>query len=117
MENKILNLPEGQEEMAWLMMGGHLARTRPIRDGMVDDGWSFSTNVPTRTARDTINILRDHYSWRLAMSEFKKLWKMEDNTCWSHMKFIKNTDHLIIKSAPNPLKQEHGIKGLTKNDE
>ncbi|KAK6130981.1 hypothetical protein DH2020_035276 [Rehmannia glutinosa] len=38
-ENAILNLPEGQEQMAWL----------------IDfSGWSLSTNVPIKSARDTV---------------------------------------------------------------
>ncbi|KAI3820187.1 hypothetical protein L1987_14045 [Smallanthus sonchifolius] len=68
MENAMLNLPEGQEEMAWL----------------IDfTGWSFTTNVPVRTAKDTINILQDHYPQRLAVAFlysppriFQAFWKI-----------------------------------------
>ncbi|KAK1427321.1 hypothetical protein QVD17_16004 [Tagetes erecta] len=68
MENAMLNLPEGQEEMAWL----------------IDfTGWSFTTNVPIRTAKDTINILQDHYPQRLAVAFlytppriFEAFWKI-----------------------------------------
>lgn len=68
MENAMLSLPEDQEEMAWL----------------IDfTGWSLSTNVPVRTARDTINILQDHYPQRLAVAFlysppriFEAFWKV-----------------------------------------
>ncbi|KVI06561.1 Cellular retinaldehyde binding/alpha-tocopherol transport [Cynara cardunculus var. scolymus] len=67
-ENAILNLPEDQEEMAWL----------------IDfSGWSFSTNVPVRTARETISILQNHYPQRLAVAFlysppriFEAFWKI-----------------------------------------
>ncbi|XP_071686747.1 uncharacterized protein [Rutidosis leptorrhynchoides] len=68
MENAMLSLPEGQEEMAWL----------------IDfTGWSFSASVPVKTARDTINILQDHYPQRLAVAFlytppriFEAFWKI-----------------------------------------
>ena len=69
MENAMLNLPEGQEEMAWL----------------IDfTGWSFSMNVPVRTARDTINILQDHYPQRLAVTFFTL-----------HQEYLKNFGRYI----------------------
>lgn len=50
-ENAILNLPEGQEQMVWL----------------IDfSGWSLSLSVPVKTARDSINILQNHYPERLS---------------------------------------------------
>lgn len=53
LENAILNLPEGQEQMSWL----------------IDyTGFSISTNVSVRTARDIINILQNHYPERLAVA-------------------------------------------------
>ncbi|XP_076939762.1 uncharacterized protein LOC143608676 [Bidens hawaiensis] len=52
-ENAILNLPEGQEEMVWL----------------IDfTGLSLSTNVSVKTARETISILQNHYPQRLAVA-------------------------------------------------
>ncbi|MQM06983.1 hypothetical protein Taro_039821 [Colocasia esculenta] len=49
-ENAILNLPEGQEQMVWL----------------IDfTGWSLTKAVPIRTARETANILQSHYPERL----------------------------------------------------
>lgn len=51
-ENAILNLPEGQEQMSWL----------------IDfNGWSFNTNIPISTARDIIYVLQNHYPERLAI--------------------------------------------------
>lgn len=51
-ENGILSLPEGQEQMSWL----------------IDfNGWSMNTNVPIKTARDIIYILQNHYPERLAI--------------------------------------------------
>lgn len=53
LENAILNLPEGQEQMSWL----------------IDfTGFSVSTSVSMRTARDIINILQNHYPERLAVA-------------------------------------------------
>ncbi|CAI9110766.1 OLC1v1010844C1 [Oldenlandia corymbosa var. corymbosa] len=52
MESAILNLPEGQEQMSWL----------------IDfNGWSLNTNIPISTARDIINVLQNHYPERLAI--------------------------------------------------
>ncbi|GJZ08030.1 CRAL-TRIO domain-containing protein, partial [Tanacetum coccineum] len=50
MENAILNLPQGQEEIVWLL------------DFI---GLSFRINVPIKTARDSVNILQNHYPHRL----------------------------------------------------
>uniref|UniRef100_A0A5B6ZMI4 Putative random slug protein 5 isoform X3 n=1 Tax=Davidia involucrata TaxID=16924 RepID=A0A5B6ZMI4_DAVIN len=51
-ENAILNLREGQEQMSWL----------------IDfTGWSLNTNIPIKTARDIIYILQNHYPERLAI--------------------------------------------------
>lgn len=68
MENAILNLPEGQEQMAWL----------------VDfTGWSLSTSVPVKCARETANILQNHYPERLGVAFlynppriFEAFWKI-----------------------------------------
>uniref|UniRef100_A0A7N0TQR9 CRAL-TRIO domain-containing protein n=1 Tax=Kalanchoe fedtschenkoi TaxID=63787 RepID=A0A7N0TQR9_KALFE len=52
-ENAIFNLPEGQEQMAWL----------------IDfTGWSLTNSVPVKTTRDTINILQNHYPERLGIA-------------------------------------------------
>ncbi|CAL5369235.1 unnamed protein product [Camellia sinensis] len=51
-ENAILSLAEGQEQMTWL----------------IDfTGWSLNTNVPIKVARDIINTLQNHYPERLAL--------------------------------------------------
>lgn len=53
LENAILNLPEGQEQMSWL----------------IDfTGFSLNSNVSVKTARDIINILQNHYPERLAVA-------------------------------------------------
>ncbi|KAF3440794.1 hypothetical protein FNV43_RR19080 [Rhamnella rubrinervis] len=53
LENAVLNLPEGQEQMSWL----------------IDfTGFSLNTSVSVKTARDIINILQNHYPERLAVA-------------------------------------------------
>lgn len=53
LENSILNLPEGQGQMSWL----------------IDfTGFSLSTNISIKAARDIINILQNHYPERLALA-------------------------------------------------
>nr|XP_043607531.1 CRAL-TRIO domain-containing protein C23B6.04c-like [Erigeron canadensis] len=68
LENAIMNLPEGQEEMVWL----------------VDfTGLSFRFNVSIKTAQDTVSILQNHYPQRLSMAIlynppliFEAFWKI-----------------------------------------
>ncbi|KAK3424801.1 CRAL-TRIO domain-containing protein C23B6.04c [Eucalyptus grandis] len=93
-ENAILNLPEGQEQMAWL----------------IDfTGWSLSNNVPIKSARESINILQNHYPERLAVAFlynppriFEAFWKvvkyfMEAKT-FQKVKFVypKNKDSVEL---------------------
>ncbi|XVE82627.1 hypothetical protein DITRI_Ditri16bG0021200 [Diplodiscus trichospermus] len=53
LENAIMNLSEGQEQMSWL----------------IDfTGFSLNTNIPVKTARDIIYILQGHYPERLAIA-------------------------------------------------
>lgn len=67
-ENAILNLPDGQEQTVWL----------------IDfTGWSLTNSVPIKTARDTVNILQNHYPERLALAVlynppriFETFWKV-----------------------------------------
>ncbi|XP_011627672.1 random slug protein 5 isoform X2 [Amborella trichopoda] len=67
-ENAILNLPEDQEQMVWL----------------IDfTGWSLSNSVPIKTARETANVLQNHYPERLAVAFlynppriFETFWKI-----------------------------------------
>jgi len=68
LENGILNLADGQEQMSWL----------------IDfTGWSLSTNIPIKTSRDCINVLQNHYPQRLAIAFlynppriFEAFWKV-----------------------------------------
>ncbi|KAJ1415312.1 CRAL-TRIO lipid binding domain [Sesbania bispinosa] len=53
MENAILHLPEGQEQMSWLLDF---------------TGFSLSTNISVKTARDIIYILQNHYPERLGIA-------------------------------------------------
>ncbi|KAK1368512.1 CRAL-TRIO domain-containing protein [Heracleum sosnowskyi] len=54
-ENVILNLPEGQEQMAWL----------------IDfTGWSFSTSVPVKSTRDSISKIQNYYPEILVVAFF-----------------------------------------------
>ncbi|XP_073156615.1 uncharacterized protein [Henckelia pumila] len=84
MENAILNLPEEQEQMSWL----------------IDfNGWSLNTNVPIKTARDIIYILQNHYPERLAIvvlysppKIFEAFWKVVkyfvDQKTFQKIKFV-----------------------------
>jgi hypothetical protein len=52
LENAILNLPEAQEKMVWL----------------IDfTGWTMAHASPLKTSRETANILQNHYPERLAV--------------------------------------------------
>lgn len=96
-ENAILNLPEGQEQMSWL----------------IDfTGWSLNTNVPIRTARDSSNILQNHYPERLAIAFlynppriFEAFWKVVkyflDAKTFQKVKFVypKNTESVEVMSS------------------
>ncbi|KHN22257.1 CRAL-TRIO domain-containing protein C23B6.04c [Glycine soja] len=58
LENAMLNLPQGQEQMSWL----------------IDfTGWSFRNSVPIKSAKETINILQNHYPERLAIKTIQKM--------------------------------------------
>ncbi|XP_052200707.1 uncharacterized protein LOC127807112 [Diospyros lotus] len=84
LENAILNLPEGQEQMAWL----------------IDfSGWSLNTSVPIKSARETVNILQNHYPERLAVAFlysppkiFEAFWKIVkyflDSKTFQKVKFV-----------------------------
>ncbi|XP_062212254.1 phosphatidylinositol transfer protein PDR16-like isoform X2 [Phragmites australis] len=53
LENVILSLPEGQEKMVWL----------------IDfTGWTMANATPMKTARESANILQNHYPERLAFA-------------------------------------------------
>ncbi|KAL2241349.1 UNVERIFIED_CONTAM: Phosphatidylinositol transfer protein PDR16, partial [Sesamum indicum] len=117
MENAILNLPEGQEQMSWL----------------IDfNGWSLNTNVPIKTARDIIYILQNHYPERLAIVVlysppriFEAFWKVVkyfvDQKTFQKIKFVypNNKDSLeIMKSFfdTENLPSEFGGKATLKYD-
>lgn len=96
-ENAILNLPEGQEQMAWL----------------IDfTGWSITNNVPIKSARETINILQNHYPERLAVAFlynppriFEAFWKIVkyfmDPKTFQKVKFVypKNKDSVELMKS------------------
>jgi hypothetical protein len=93
-ENAILNLPENQEQMTWL----------------IDfTGWSLSNNPPIKSARDTINILQNHYPERLGIAIlynppriFEAFWKVVkyflDAKTFQKVKFVypKNKDSVEL---------------------
>jgi hypothetical protein len=69
LENAVLSLPEGQGKMVWL----------------IDfTGWTMANAVPINTARETTNILQNHYPERLAVAflfnppkVFEAFWKVK----------------------------------------
>ncbi|XVF36116.1 hypothetical protein REPUB_Repub19eG0030700 [Reevesia pubescens] len=97
LENAILNLPEGQEQMAWL----------------IDfTGWTLSTSVPIKSARDTVNVLQNHYPERLAIAFlynppriFEAFWKIVkyflDAKTFQKVKFVypKNKDSVELMKS------------------
>ncbi|KAF5175635.1 Phosphatidylinositol transfer protein [Thalictrum thalictroides] len=116
-ENAILNLPDGQEQMAWL----------------IDfTGWSLSVNVPIKTARDAINILQNHYPERLAVAIlysppriFEAFWKIVkyflDTKTFHKVKFVypKNKDSVELMSSyfdMENLPEEFGGKAKLQYD-
>ncbi|GKV29902.1 hypothetical protein SLEP1_g38777 [Rubroshorea leprosula] len=96
-ENAILNLPEDQEQMAWL----------------IDfTGWTLSTSVPVKSARDSINILQNHYPERLSVAFlynppriFEAFWKIVkyflDAKTFQKVKFVypKNKDSVELMKS------------------
>ncbi|KAI4389585.1 hypothetical protein MLD38_001797 [Melastoma candidum] len=92
-ENAILNLPEGEEQMSWL----------------IDfTGWSL-VSVPIKSARETVNILQNHYPERLAIAFlynppriFEAFWKVVkyflDAKTFQKVKFVypKNKDSVEL---------------------
>ncbi|KAK3016607.1 hypothetical protein RJ639_006485 [Escallonia herrerae] len=117
LENAILNLPEGQEQMSWL----------------VDfTGSSINTNVPIKTAREIINTLQNHYPERLAIiilynpprifEAFYKIVKyFVDQKTSQKIKFVypnKKASVEIVKSLfdNENLPREFGGNGTLKYD-
>lgn len=117
LENAILNLPEGQEQMSWL----------------IDfTGWSITNNVPIKSARETINILQNHYPERLAIAFlynppriFEAFWKIVkyflDAKTFQKVKFVypKNKDSVELMRTyfdEQNLPKEFGGKALLNYD-
>ncbi|KAH0705226.1 hypothetical protein KY290_009920 [Solanum tuberosum] len=96
-ENAILNLPQDQEQMSWL----------------IDfTGWSLTNNVPIKSARETVNILQNHYPERLAVAFlynppriFEAFWKIVkyflDPKTMQKVKFVypKNKDSVELMKS------------------
>ncbi|KAJ4846362.1 hypothetical protein Tsubulata_038470 [Turnera subulata] len=116
-ENAILNLPEGQEQMSWL----------------IDfSGWSMSTAVPVKSARETTNILQNHYPERLGLAFlynppriFEAFWKIVkyflDPKTFQKVKFVypKNQDSVEVMRSyfdDENLPIEFGGKATLKYD-
>ncbi|XP_050233305.1 uncharacterized protein LOC126681795 [Mercurialis annua] len=117
LENAILNLPEDQQEMSWL----------------IDfTGWSITNSVPVKTARETINILQNHYPERLAVSFlynppriFEAFWKIVkyflDTKTFQKVKFVypKNVSSIELMRSyfdDENLPIELGEKVILKYD-
>ncbi|XP_027939667.1 phosphatidylinositol transfer protein 3 isoform X2 [Vigna unguiculata] len=97
LENALLDLPPGEEQMAWL----------------IDfTGWSITNNVPLKSARETINILQNHYPERLAIAflynpprVFEAFWKIVkyflDSKTFQKVKFVypKNKDSVELMKS------------------
>ncbi|KNA14934.1 hypothetical protein SOVF_102770 [Spinacia oleracea] len=68
LENAILNLPEGQEQMVWL----------------IDyTGFSMSTSLSVRTSRDIINILQKRLGLAVLYNPpriFQEFWRIKKST-------------------------------------
>ncbi|XP_019182962.1 PREDICTED: random slug protein 5-like isoform X1 [Ipomoea nil] len=116
MENAIMNLPEGQEQMSWL----------------VDfNGWSLR-KVPIKTARDIIYLLQNHYPERLGLivlysppGVFEAFWKIVkyfvDPKTSQKIKFVypNNQDSMeVMKTCfdSENLPREFGGKTTLKYD-
>jgi hypothetical protein len=117
LENAILNLAEGQEQISWL----------------IDyTGFSITTSTPLITARDVVNILQNHYPERLAVAFlydpprfFQPFWKalryFLDPKTSQKVKFVypNNNDSVeLMKSYfdVDNLPQEFGGKATMKYD-
>ncbi|KAG5018296.1 CRAL-TRIO domain-containing protein [Glycine soja] len=113
LENAMLNLPQGQEQMSWL----------------IDfTGWSFRNSVPIKSAKETINILQSHYPERLAIAflynlprVFEAFWKiikyMLDKKTIQKVKFVypNNKDSVELMKCyfdEENLPIEFGGKGI-----
>ncbi|KAJ4851457.1 hypothetical protein Tsubulata_014125 [Turnera subulata] len=117
LENAILNLSEGQEQMSWLI-------------DFTD--WSLKTNISIRIAVDCLNVLQNHYPQRLSIAFlynppriFETFWKairyfLDPVTC-QKVKFVypNDKDSLeLMKSFfdVDNLPSEFGGKATMKYD-
>ncbi|KAJ8764440.1 hypothetical protein K2173_006180 [Erythroxylum novogranatense] len=74
-ENSILNLSEGQEQMSWL----------------IDfTGWTFGGNLPIKIAREATKILQNHYPQRLAVAFIYNPPRFFEGI-WKAVKFLLDT--------------------------
>lgn len=116
-ENAVLNLPEGQEQMAWL----------------IDfTGLSINNTPPIKSARDTVNILQNHYPERLAVAFlynppriFEAFWKIVkyflDAKTFQKVKFVypKDNDSVELMRSyfdDENLPTEFGGRAILKYD-
>ncbi|OIV97625.1 hypothetical protein TanjilG_12382 [Lupinus angustifolius] len=97
LENAMLNLPPGQEQMSWL----------------IDfTGWSLRSSVPIKSAKETASILQNHYPERLAIAflynppwVFETFWKIVkyflDTKTFQKVKFVypKNKDSMELMNS------------------
>ncbi|KAI9113606.1 hypothetical protein K1719_015533 [Acacia pycnantha] len=117
MENAILNLPEGQQQMSWL----------------IDfTGFSLNASISVKTARDIIYILQNHYPDRLGLAFlynppriFQAFWKAVkyflDPVTFQKVKFVYPKDkesEELMKSLfdVENLPTEFGGKATLKYD-
>ncbi|XP_024378311.1 phosphatidylinositol transfer protein PDR16 isoform X1 [Physcomitrium patens] len=93
MENAILNLPSGQEEMVWLIDFHE---------------WSLSKSIPVKTAQETAKVLQNHYPERLGIAilynpphYFEAFWQIVkpflDPRTVKKVKFVYSTDAASMK--------------------
>nr|GLL26323.1 random slug protein 5-like isoform X4 [Ipomoea trifida] len=117
METAIINLPEGQEQLSWL----------------VDfSGWSLGKSVSIKTARDLAYILQNHYPERIALilfynppRLFEAFWKVvkcfADPRSFQKVKFVypNNKDSMEVMESffdSENLPKEFGGKAPLKYD-
>ncbi|XP_042464480.1 phosphatidylinositol transfer protein 3-like [Zingiber officinale] len=115
LEDVIINLPDGQEQMIWL----------------IDfTGWSLANSVPIKTTRETAHVLQSHYPERLAVAFlydppriFESLWKIIkyflDPKTFQKVKFVypKNEESVTLMAKNFDLKmlpEEFGGKNIAQ---
>lgn len=92
-ENAVLNLPDGQEQMIWLVNF---------------KGWSMSKAGPVRTVQEIAHVLQNHYPERLGTAIlfdpprlFETFWLIVkpflDTKTAKKVKFVRSTDPASMK--------------------